>query len=498
MKKKQKPPLKKSFIDQWVENLEISNENVKNVLGKSADFVSKSITINQKSNIVIHMFYLDGLINQQIVSDLILKPLVNDVRLVNVEDEDTLFNYIDQGAVYYSAQKTYSSMDEVVEAILGANVVFVFDELNKAIGFDTKGFQMRAISVPTEESSIKGSKDTFVETLRVNTATVRRKIKSTSLIIEEMTVGAVSNTTISIIYLDHMVNKISLDELKERLGSIDAEEVLFAGIVEEYIIENKYASFPQVDYTEKPDKFCIGVMDGKIGLIIDGIPFSMILPTTIVDFFQTTDDYTSSLFAASVLRIIRYSLATVALLITGFFIAITTFHQQLLPTKLAVSIIASREGVPFPIFVEIIILVLAFQVLVEAGTRIYSSVGSMVTLVGALVVGDAAVNAKFVSPAAVVVVAIAAIANYSIPNRDFAQSIWLWQFVAIILSSIIGIFGLGIAMILLIYTLASMEVLGVPYLSPFVNTNSIDDLKDSFVRAPLDQKSGPDYIQRMK
>lgn len=389
-------------------------------------------------------------------------------------------------------------MDEVVEAVLGGNVVFVFDGLNKAIGFDAKGFQMRSITTPTEETSIKGSKDTFVETIRVNTATVRRKIKSTSLVIEDMTIGSVSNTIVSIVYMDHMVSKVTLDELKERLGSIDAEEVLFAGIVEEYIIEDKYVGFPQVDYTEKPDKFCIGVMDGKIGLIIDGIPFSMILPTTIVDFFQSTDDYTGNRFAVSMLRILRYTLTAVALLLTGYFIAITTFHQQLLPTKLAVSIISSREGVPFPVFVEIIILVLAFEVLIEAGTRIYSSIGSMVTLVGALVVGDAAVSAKFVSPAAVVVVAIAAIANYSIPNRDFARGIWLWQFVAIILSSMTGIFGLVIALILLIYTLASIEVLGVPYLSPFINSNSMDQFKDSFVRPPLDQKKNPDYIQRTK
>ena len=145
-KQKQKPPLKKSLIDQWVGNLEISKKNVKDILGKSADFVSKSITINKKSNIIIHMFYIDGLVNHQYLSDLILKPLVNDVRLVNVEDEDTLFDYIEQGAVYFSAQKTFSSMVEVVEALLSGNAVFVFDGLKKAVSFDAKGFQMRSIT----------------------------------------------------------------------------------------------------------------------------------------------------------------------------------------------------------------------------------------------------------------------------------------------------------------------------------------------------------------
>ncbi|MPW27136.1 spore germination protein [Alkalibaculum sp. M08DMB] len=495
---KEKPSVKDSLLDQWVENLEINSDNLKKILSKSADFISKPVTINSKLNIVVHMFFIDGLINHQQISELILKPLVNDVRLVNVKDEKSLFNYIEQGVVYFSAQNTLTNMYEITDAILSGNVVIIFNELNKAIAFDTKGFQMRSITTPTEETSLKGSKDTFVETIRVNTATVRRKIKSTNLIIEDMTIGYMSNTLVSIVYMDNMVSKVTLNELIERLKSIDTQEVIFPGIIEEHIIEDRYASFPQVNYTEKPDKFCISVLDGKIGLIIDGIPFTLILPTTIVDFFQTTDDYTSSRFVASAFRIMRYTLAALALFITGYFITITTFHQLLLPPDLAISIITSREGVPFPMFLEIIVLVLAFQVLIEAGTRIYSSIGGMVTLVGALVVGDAAVNAKFVSPAAVVVVAIAAIANYAIPNRDFANSLWLWQFIMILLSSIIGLFGLVIGLILLVYSLASVEVLGVPYLSPFVNSNTKDAFKDSIIRPPLDKKTNPDYIQRTK
>lgn len=486
-----------SFIDQWIENLDITSENFKKVLEKGADFLIKPITINDKEDVKVYMSYIDGMINHEYISDFILKPLVNDVRLITAKDEKSLYDYIEEGVIYFSAQKSFDSMRDVVDAVLSGNVVLIFDGLKKAIGFDTKGFQMRGITPPTEETSIKGSKDTFVETIRVNTATIRRKMKSSSLAIEEMTVGTVSNTIISIIYVEHLVNKSSLRDLKERLEDIQAEEVFYTGIIEDWVIENKFANFPQVGYTEKPDRFCSSIMDGKIGIIIDGIPFTLIMPVTIVDFFQATDDYSNFQFISSFYRGLRYLLASFALLLNGFFIAITTFHQQLLPAPLAASIIKSREGVPFPLFFEIMILVLAFQTLIEAGTRIYSSIGSMVTLVGGLVVGEAAVSAKFVSPAAVVVVAIASIASYAIPNRDFANSIWLWQFVIILLSSIIGLYGLTLGVILLIYTMSSIEVLGVPYLSPFVS-NEDDVYKDTLTRPLLYKKESPSYIQRTK
>ena len=497
-KERQEPPVKNSFLDKWVEELELNSGNVKKVLGDSADYITREITVNSKHNIKVHMACIDGLINNQYISDYILKPLVNDVRLATVEDEKTLFEYIEQGLIYFTDQKPYTDMATTVDALLSANTVLIFDGLNKAIGFDTKGFQMRSITTPTEETSIRGSKDTFVETVRVNTATVRRKIKSSNLRIEDMTIGSMSNTMVSVIYMENMVNKVMLKELKERLKRIDVEEVLFAGIIEESIIDEKHTTFPQVDYTEKPDKFCIAVADGKIGLLIDGIPFSIIMPITLVDMFQTTDDYTINQFFTSSIRKIRYFLAAISLILPGFFVAVATFHQQLLPTQLTVSIITSREGVPFPIFLEVVILVLAFQVLIEAGTRIYSSIGSMISLVGALVVGDAAIGAKFVSPAAVVVVAVAAIANYSIPNRDFANALWMWELVLLMFSTFIGIFGLAIGIILMIATLCSIEVLGVPYMSPFLDTNKFEGFKDSIIRPRLDKKESPDYIQRIK
>lgn len=503
-KKDKKKDIKKStmnhsFIDQWVDNLEITGENIKKVLGNSSDFDLKQVTVNNKTNVIINVAYIDGLVNHDFISDLILKPLVNDIRLINVKDEQGLYDYIEEGIVYYSAQKTFKSMKDVVSAILNGNVVLIFDELKIAIGFDTKGFMMRSITTPTEETSLKGSKDVFVETIRINTATLRRKIKSNCLIIEEMTIGNVSNTLVAIVYMQNTVNKSILSELKTRLEAIQVNEVLYTGVIEENIIDNKYSTFPQINYTEKPDKFSSGLLEGKVGLLIDGIPFAMVLPTTIVDFFQTTDDYSNNYMITSFYRIMRYVLTAFALLLTGYFICITTFHQQLLPTSLSVSLIASREKMPFPMFFEVIILVLAFQTLIEAGTRIWSSVGSMVTLVGALVVGEAAVNAKFVSPAAVVVVAIASIANYAIPNKDFASSIWSWQFVFIILSSIIGLFGFTVGIMLLAYHLSSMEVLGVPYLSPFVR-NDQDNYRDSVFRNMFKSKknSNPDYLQDTK
>ncbi|MFZ7133424.1 MAG: spore germination protein [Eubacteriales bacterium] len=496
-KQNEKPTTTESFIDQWVENLQVNSDNLKIVLGSSSDFVLKSITVNDHTNVSVDMAYIDGLINHEYISDLILKPLVNDVRLIHVHSQEDLANYIQEGIIYFSAQKTYLNMKDIVGAILNGNVILMFNTMNLAIGFDTKGYQMRSISTPTEETSIKGSKDAFVETIRVNTATLRRKIRSNSLVIDEITLGEITNTQVAIVYMENLVNKSMLKELKARLHAIKSDNVLYTGVIEENICDSKYTAFPQVNYTEKPDKFSSGLLEGKIGIMVDGIPNGMIVPTTINDFFQTTDDYSNNYIITSFYRLMRYVLTGIALLLCGYFICITTFHQQLLPAQLSVSIITSREGVPFPIFFEVIILVLAFQALIEAGTRISSSIGSMVTLVGALVVGEAAVNAKFVSPAAVVVVAIASIANYTIPNKDFANSMWLWQFVMIVFSSVIGIFGLAVGGILLIFNLASMEILGVPYLSPFVK-NEGNSYKDTLIRNRFGGTSdnNPNYIQR--
>lgn len=462
-----------------IKDLTLNSENIKRLLCKSTDIIYRKIKVNKKVSFCL--VFIDGLADQQYISDYILKPLTTESKLANTKSEEHLIELIEQGAIYFASQTIEKDISKVIKELLIGNTALVFDNENIAIMYDTKGFDKRGISIPTEETNLKGSKDVFVETIRVNTATVRRKLRTPNLVIEDMVLGERSNTIVSLFYIDGLAEKELINEAKNRLKTIDTDEVLFTSIIEENIIDNKHSPFPQIDYTEKPDKFCAGLLEGRIGIIIDGIPFSMIIPTAIVNFFQTTDDYSYNYIISSMIRVLRYVLTATSLFLPAFYVSVTTFHPEMIPESLAFSIVASEEGVPLPIFIECFIMIIAFQTLIEAGARIWSSIGGMVSLVGALVVGEAAISASYLSPGVVVVVAVASIANFTIPNKDFAFAIWTWEFILLMLSSILGLFGLAIGGILLLYHLCQMESLGVPYLSPFVS-NDGKHLYDSIFR----------------
>ncbi|QVK19940.1 spore germination protein [Mycoplasmatota bacterium] len=461
-------------------DLPMEVESFKGLFANSHDCVFTEVMINKE--LTVHLVFVDGLANCTNVMDFILKPLTTLEKFTNIKDEKKLIDVIKGGSLYYISVKETNDVNLAVELLLMGTAVLILKEAKIAFLFETRGFESRSIQVPTEETSLKGSKDAFVETLRTNTAMLRRKMRTPDLVIEELIVGKVSKTKVSVSYIDGIANDQLVKSLRERLKKIETDQVLFTTVIEEEIIDSQYTPFPQVEYTEKPDKFCSALLEGRIGIIIDGIPFTMIIPTSIVNFFQTTDDYSHNYIVVSIIRGIRYLLAAVALIVPAFYVAITSFHLEMIPEGLALSVISTEKGVPFPIFIECILLSIAFQTLIEAGARIWSSIGGMVSLVGALIVGEAAITANFISPGVVVVVAAAAIANYTIPNKDFAFAIWIWEIILILLSSVIGLYGMVIGIILLIHHWAQMEVMGEPYLAPFAATDGRNS-KDAIIRS---------------
>ncbi len=356
--------------------------------------------------------------------------------------------------------------------------------MKKAITLKVLDFDKRSITEPTGENIIKGAKDAFVENLRTNTATTRRKIRTQNLIIEQVKVGRQVQTNIAVVYMKNIANQYIIEETKRRLAGIETDSIQQVGVIEENLQDTKYTTFPQLIYTVRPDKFSANIMEGRVGVLIDGFPISFILPGTLNTFLQAPEDYAQNFIISSISRFMRYLLAFVTLFLPGFYVSITTFHHEMIPTELALAITASKEGVPFPSFVEVLIMLLAFEVILEAGIRLPKSIGQAVTIVGAIVVGDAAVLAKLVSPAVVVIIAITAIASFTMPSQDLSNALRLWRFVIVIVCSIIGLFGLSLAGLLLINHLANMEVYGIPYLSPFVGQEG-KQLKDSLFRFPF-------------
>ncbi len=467
-----------------IKGMELTSKNISGILGVNKDVKFRDIYINAYQGIKTTMVFIEGLVDDKSISEYILAPLVRNPQFRETKNEREIVQYIKQGNIYFAAQNMRTDINDVILDILSGHMALIFDGSRVAFTFSVQGFDKRSITEPVDENVMKGSKDSFVETLRVNTATIRRKIKSHNLIVDQTTIGKQTLTQVAIIYMDNIANKHIIEEIKQRLDSIDIDGVLAIDIIIEYLTSPNISAFPQTVYTERPDKFCANIVEGRVGLIIDGIAGSLIFPATLLQFMQAPEDYAQNYIVSSIIRLLRYAMLFITLYLPGFYISVTTFHHEMIPTELALSIQNAKQGVPFPSPIEIIGMLIAFEILLEAGLRLPKTIGQAVSIVGALVVGQAAAAAKLVSPAVVMVIAVAAIASFTMPNQDFSNALRLWRFINALLCSALGLFGLGIGGVILIYHLCRIENYGVPYLSPFVSGENAQ-FQDTVLRLPI-------------
>ncbi len=339
------------------------------------------------------------------------------------------------------------------------------------------------MSASGEENSYKSAKDCFVETLRSNTATLRLKIKSPDLVNEEIFIGRQSKTRISLCYMKNICNEAYIKTIRDRIVSINCDAFLSLDDILPYLVEKKYTIFPQSYTTEKPVLYAAALLEGRIGVMVDGIPYGIVLPATFQDFFQSSYDYATDFISATLFRISRYALALVAFFLPGFYAAITTFHQEVLPYSLAYTIITSKQRTPFPIVAELIIMSIAFYTLIEAAMRTPSSITPTVSIVGGLILGEAAISSNLISPGVIVVVAMAAVASLTISNRELSNALWLCQIFNTILCSIWGFFGGALCLMLVTHHLCSLENMGLSYFSPFVGGQK-RSYRDSIIKFP--------------
>lgn len=477
-----------------IKHADLTFENAKILLEGSEDILFRKINLND--NVDVGVIYIDGLINLMFTSDFILKPLKQEQDILGCRTEKEVMDKIQNNSIYYVNQIVRDTLKDAIADILIGNTVIFFDDEQKVISFDNKGFDRRAISEPTRENIIKGSKDSFVETIRINTATIRRRIKSHNLKTEMIFVGERTQTPIDIIYMDTITNKKLIEEVKTQLKNINTDEILTVTHIEENIfLENKTTVFPLMMYTELPEKFCANIIEGYVGIIVDGIPLGITLPATLAQSIQAPEDYSQNFYINSAIRLMRITLMLLTLFLPGLYIAIATFHPGLIPSELQLFLESSKEGVPFPSTVEVIFMLISFEILVEAGIRLPKTIGSAVSIVGAIIVGQAAVEAKLVSPSIVVIIAITAIASFSMPNQDFSNALRAWRLILVISSSILGIFGLTTASLVLLVHLADIKTYGVPYLKPFAEGN-LSMFKDTLIRAPIfSLKERPEYLK---
>lgn len=462
---------------------EIDALYIKELYSKSGDVLVRELYTAQQK-IPIYLFCVDGLVNSTLMDQTILRPLADNKYVQDCTTQAELYDALFSGLAYHGYATKITDMGKLIQAVMSGMAGLIFQDIKKAIIFDVRGFDKRSVSEPSDEGVMKGAKDSFIEVMRTNTALIRRRIRSRYLVIEQTTIGRVNKADIAIAYISNIVDKRNVERLKSYLKKIDIDNTPTPGFIEEFIIENTKSVFPQVMYTQRPDRCSSNLTDGRVALIIDGVPFVYILPCQLPMLMQSPEDYAENYLVSSSLRILRYLSFILSIVLPGLYIAITTYQHQMLPIELALSIQNAQVNVPFSSAVEVFGLLLSFEIIIEAGLRLPKTVGQAMSIVGGLVVGQAAVSANLISPAVVIVIAVTGISAFTLPNQDLANAVRVIRFVFAILATFAGFYGLMVGITFLILHLCSMDNYGIAYLSPFVDAEHKTH-KDTLFRYPV-------------
>ena len=436
-----------------------------------ADFVIRAVLPGLAPGREAYVCWLDGLVDGAAVTEDVLRPLTERGRTPFPRSAERIMELMERGAVYSYAVKRRSSLEEACADLVNGCCAVVFDGPMAALTFETRSQTGRGVSEPTVEKSIKGAKDPFVETLRVNTAPVRRKLRSPSLKLAELTLGRESNTAVAVLYVEGVAKDATVQELLRRLRSIDTDGLLSAAEIEEALADSPKTPFPQLLHTERSDAFAMQLLNGRVGVIADGLPLGFLAPGCLPAFMRVPEDSASHFAVSSMLLALRWVALALSLLLPGAFVAVSMYHQEMLPTELLMSMSAAKQYVPFSSAAEVIAMLVSFELLQEAGLRLPDPVGQTASIIGALIVGQSAVEARIVSPIAVIIVALSGIAGYTLPSHDLSSAIRLLRFLFVIAGAALGLYGLMTALALLIYHLSALESFGAPYLTPLTDAD---------------------------
>lgn len=481
--------------EQTIKEMEITTENIKAVFKDQDDVMYKVAFIRGEPELRADLVYVDGMADVSSINEDIIKPLNENPVFQRVNTQEEAYEAAVNGGIYHGSMVMLKDMEELVSTLLFGFTVVVFDGIKKAIAFETKGFKYRSVTAAHEENTYKSPKDAFVENIRVNVSLIRQKIISRHLAVSELDVGTLSNTPCSILYMSNICNEEFVEIIKTRLKNMKQEDALSMQDVYESLVEHKYTMFPQAKSTESSSIVCSSLMEGKVAVLINGIHYALIFPMVFGDLFNSSFDYNINFALASFFRIMRYASFLFTLLLPGIYVAIAEFHPEMIPFALLNAIGAAKAGTPFNTVLEILIMSFTFYVLIQVSMQVPTSMGSAVSIVGGIVLGQAAVQAQLVSPGVIVVIAAASIAALAIPNKDANFAVWIWQGFITILTSVFGLYGLSAGFILFLYCLARLESLGVPYLSPYIHPSKMQP-EDSFIRFPLtDIQYRPIYLK---
>jgi spore germination protein KA len=466
-------------------DLETNLGRIKKIFQNCSDIVYREFLFAQREDIKLVLIYTDGLADKRQISEQVMRALALDASVVIPDTEISkakAYHLIKERSLCINQVEETDRLEKVIDAVLSGDTVLLVDGHGRAIINGARGWDSRQVAEPENEMVVRGPREAFVETLQTNTAMIRRKIKNPNLKIEMFKLGQVTKTDVAVVYIEGIVNSKLVEEVKSRLQGIKIDSILESGYIEEFIQDNPWSPFPQVNHTEKPDRLAARLLEGRVGIIVDGTPIALTVPTVLIEFVHSAEDYYERFQIGTAVRIIRFMSMFLSLIMPSLYVAIITFHQEMLPTALLLSLAAQREAVPFPAFVETILMEITFEILREAGLRLPRQVGQAVSIVGALIVGEAAVRAGLVGPATVIVVAFTGITSF-VFFYSASFTIRLLRFPLIVMSAILGLYGLISVMIIIVVHLCALRSFGTPYLYPIAPMN-LGDMKDVVVRVP--------------
>ncbi len=480
------------------ENIKENMKAYRQIYKDCSDIKMREMMLGRKKNVRCFLAYIEVAVSNILMETTALGRLLSYLEQAPGEE---IVEILDKNALGIADVTPFETMEEAAQGMLTGDAILFVDGYPKALKISDKGYPNMGVTEAGSEKVIRGSNEGFADSIKVNTALIRKRVRSTKVKVKEMRPGVRSHTNVNLVYMEDLAYPEIIAEVEKRLNRYEIDGVLDSGVIEQLAEEKWYSPFPQFQTTQRPDRAAMAILEGRVVVLSDNSPVALILPTDYNSFIKTSDDYYNRWEVATFGRLLRYIASFFAMTFPGLYLAVTNFHTQVLPTTLLLSFQAARQGVPFPAVFEVLLMEISFELLREAGVRLPGAMGNTIGIVGGLIIGQAAVEANLVSPIVVIIVAFTALCSFAIPNEEFAFSFRILKFVFIAVCAWLGYFGFLISLLMVLIHLSHLTSFGIPYLMPFVGPEltGYEDQRDFLWRFPLRRiTKRPIYAKRDK